>query len=431
MTKTSTRNNSAWQISTLSASASKLVSTGQLKEAANVYEQILKAAPYHIQALDFLAMLAYEQGNMNLCLGLLERSIHANPERPITYQNLGIAYQASGKYDQALEALDHALSLQQAYPMVLLRKGHILEIMHRKPEAIQAYIMALKQLSDFPQLQDVKKLGQAGRSLISHANKVVSQHKKDRLDTVFEKLNKKYDANGLTNAKDFIDIYLGKTPAAYHHAMQRPEFLYYPGLQPRAFFERHEFEWIKTLETAATDIRAELLPLLQKPAQLQPYVQVLESHAGQWQELNNSMNWSSYHLYKCGERIVEHCLECPVTVGVLNKIPLIHTPGHSPEAFFSILHPGTHIPPHYGLTNYKITVHLPLIVPTECAIRVGDETRNWIEDQCLIFDDSYLHEAWNYSNELRAVLILEVWNPQLTDADRQAVTALLEVIRDI
>ncbi|MGH8282712.1 MAG: aspartyl/asparaginyl beta-hydroxylase domain-containing protein, partial [Gammaproteobacteria bacterium] len=94
------------------------------------------------------------------------------------------------------------------------------------------------------------------------------------------------------------------------------------------------------------------------------------------------------------------------------------------------LKPGTHIPPHYGLANYKLAVHLPLIIPGDCAIRVGNETRAWTEGQCLIFDDSFQHEAWNNSSELRVVLILEIWNPQLSDAEQQAVAAVLGVIRD-
>ncbi|MGH8402521.1 MAG: aspartyl/asparaginyl beta-hydroxylase domain-containing protein, partial [Gammaproteobacteria bacterium] len=134
--------------------------------------------------------------------------------------------------------------------------------------------------------------------------------------------------------------------------------------------------------------------------------------------------------YKGGERNESHCRQCPITAAAVEKLPLVHTPGHSPEVFFSILKPGTHIPPHYGLANFKLAVHLPLIIPGDCAIRVGNETRTWTESQCLIFDDSFQHEAWNNSSKLRVVLILEVWNPQLSEEEQQAVAAVLGVIRD-
>jgi aspartyl/asparaginyl beta-hydroxylase (cupin superfamily) len=65
---------------------------------------------------------------------------------------------------------------------------------------------------------------------------------------------------------------------------------------------------------------------------------------------------------------------------------------------------------------------LPLIVPEGCGFRVGGETRSWVEGQPLAFDDTIEHEAWNDSDSLRAVLILDCWNPHLTEAERQIIT---------
>src|SRR3546814_9348823 len=73
-------------------------------------------------------------------------------------------------------------------------------------------------------------------------------------------------------------------------------------------------------------------------------------------------------------------------------------PGRAPVAFFSALKPGTHIPPHNGATNTPLTVHMPLVIPPDCALRVGDETRTWEPGKLLMFDDTIRHEAWNYSS---------------------------------
>ncbi|HEX8262880.1 MAG TPA: aspartyl/asparaginyl beta-hydroxylase domain-containing protein, partial [Allosphingosinicella sp.] len=37
------------------------------------------------------------------------------------------------------------------------------------------------------------------------------------------------------------------------------------------------------------------------------------------------------------------------------------------------------------------------------------------------FDDTIEHEAWNDSGEPRTILILDAWNPLLTEAERAAV----------
>lgn len=78
--------------------------------------------------------------------------------------------------------------------------------------------------------------------------------------------------------------------------------------------------------------------------------------------------------------------------------------------------------------NARLIVHLPLIVPGQCALRVGNETRAWREGELLIFDDSIEHEAWNSSQEPRIVLILDVWRPELTAKERDLVAAMLAAI---
>ena len=88
---------------------------------------------------------------------------------------------------------------------------------------------------------------------------------------------------------------------------------------------------------------------------------------------------------------------------------------------FSILKPRTRIPPHTGTSNTRVTVHLPLIVPPGCRFRVGADTREWREGEAWAFDDTIEHEAWNDSDQPRAILIIDAWNPLLTEAEREVV----------
>jgi aspartyl/asparaginyl beta-hydroxylase (cupin superfamily) len=68
-----------------------------------------------------------------------------------------------------------------------------------------------------------------------------------------------------------------------------------------------------------------------------------------------------------------------------------------------------------------------LIVPEGCTFRVGGETRPWIEGQALVFDDTIEHEAINPTAEDRAVLILDCWNPYLSEAERAMICRIYEV----
>ena len=97
---------------------------------------------------------------------------------------------------------------------------------------------------------------------------------------------------------------------------------------------------------------------------------------------------------------------------------------------FSLLSPHTHIPAHSGETNARLLVHLPLIVPGNCRFRVGNETRDWKEGQAWIFDDTINHEAWNDSDDLRVILMIDVWNPYLSQAERAMVSELLNGVSE-
>ena len=98
---------------------------------------------------------------------------------------------------------------------------------------------------------------------------------------------------------------------------------------------------------------------------------------------------------------------------------------YSPTAMFSVLAPRTRIPPHTGSTNARLVVHLPLVLPGPARFRVGNVTRPWRIGEAWVFDDTIEHEAWNDADEPRTILIFDVWNPQLSTAERTLVAAMM------
>lgn len=422
----------AQQVAILSESAAELVRRGLRDDAAKVYEQIFEIAPYHLPALNFLAMQANERGDYNLSLQLLERSLQVNPTRVLTHLNMGLVYKTRGEYELALQAMNKALQLQPTFPQALLQKGSVLEKLGRDQEALRAY---LKAFNESPVLREpdhaVPPLPVHILRLALRAGEFVVQNTLKLLEEALAPIRAEHGAGELARVDEFLDIYVGRRQPQYQHAAQRPAFLYFPGLEAKPFFERSEFDWCAGLEAATADIRAELQAILREPEAFKPYVDLAVPDAAEWTTLNRSRQWGSFHLYKGGMRIEENCLRCPETLAAIETLPLARASGQSPEVFFSVLMPGARIPPHHGLANYKLAVHLPLIVPPDCTIRVGNETRNWHEGECLIFDDSFRHEARNDSAEPRGVLILDTWNPQLKAVERSALTAVMGVIQEL
>ena len=123
--------------------------------------------------------------------------------------------------------------------------------------------------------------------------------------------------------------------------------------------------------------------------------------------------------------------KCPETSRILETAPLCRIPGNAPEVLFSVFTAGTHLLPHRGVTNTRLVAHLPLIVPADCALRVGGELHSWEEGRIVIFDDSYEHEAWNRSDKTRVVLIFDIWNPYLTELECAAVTDITSALGEM
>jgi len=64
------------------------------------------------------------------------------------------------------------------------------------------------------------------------------------------------------------------------------------------------------------------------------------------------------------------------------------------------------------------------VIPEGCRFRVGADVRTWKKGHAWVFDDSIEHEAWNDSDEIRIILIFDIWNPLLSLAERDLVRAL-------
>ena len=111
------------------------------------------------------------------------------------------------------------------------------------------------------------------------------------------------------------------------------------------------------------------------------------------------------------------------TAALLESLPMCRQDGMAPTAVFSALQPHTHIPAHTGSSNVRLLTHLPLILPGPARFRVGNTVRDWKMGQAWVFDDTIEHEAWNDADQMRVILIFDLWHPDLSPAERAAIQA--------
>lgn len=82
------------------------------------------------------------------------------------------------------------------------------------------------------------------------------------------------------------------------------------------------------------------------------------------------------------------------------------------SAGFSILEPGgevlTHTDTEEDHERYVI-VHVPLVVPNgNVGLKENDELSTWVEGSSFILDVESPHSIWNFTNEPRVVILLEL-----------------------
>lgn len=208
---------------------------------------------------------------------------------------------------------------------------------------------------------------------------------------------------------------------AYRQDMQRPIIFYMPDLPATPVVASDRLGSLLELERATPVIRQEYEQACLDNVVGEPYVPA-STPGEQWDKLRGTLDWASIHLYKIGAATA-FAAHFPRTLEALAAVDLVRVDGNPMEVFFSRLTPKTHIPPHHGLTNTRLTVHLPLIIPEDCSIRVGADTYCWTQGEVFAFDDSFEHEARNGAATDRVVLIFDVHHPDLSPAERSAIEA--------
>ena len=185
----------------------------------------------------------------------------------------------------------------------------------------------------------------------------------------------------------------------------------YPGLTARGWREAGEFSFSERIEAAYPAIKREYQSLYGQPG---------------WQEQREGTRrvgeWNVFLLYERGRKNEANCRRCPRTVHLIESIPAVRS--HSGLIYFSTLAPATRIGPNRGPTNLRVRCHLPLEAPPPSSLRLGAESRAWMEGRCLFFDDHLEHELRNSSDKLLVMLVIDLWHPESTPADIRALTAL-------
>jgi aspartate beta-hydroxylase len=399
------------------------LAAGRTAEAQQLLVRLAERAPSHPAVLNELGVIMMSRGEAEKAYSLFSRAAQTDPSRASLWSNVASSLRALGRQQEEREALERALSLEPRHLPSLLQKASLLEELGDIRNAARIFQNALATI---PPKSAVPA---TVREMVEHARNVVAADQ-DALRAAIEErlveIRARHGGAPQRRVDQCLDMLSGRR-SAY---LPQPTFMYFPEIPAMEFFERADFPWLDAIEAATPDIREELTNILiSDRTGLQPYIDFASGlPLDQWKELNHSRRWSAYFLWNQSTPDPAHIARCPKTAAALAHAPRCEVAARAPTAFFSILDAATRIPAHHGVTNTRVTVHLPLIIPPNCGFRVGGTTRAWEVGKAWVFDDTIEHEAWNDSDVPRAILIFDIWNPFLTEAERDMVRAATEVV---
>lgn len=383
---------------------------GLLTEARAMLDRVLRDQPGDPQVLNLLGLVTLDLRDFAAARGHFAAAAAADPGEAALWMNLASAARGEGDAEGERAALDRVLGLDQRNLMGQIRLAQLQQRLGEAQDAADSWAKVLAlgaALTDIPPpLADT--LAAARDYVRDHKARLAAY-----IDAGVAAGLAVADPTAQRRFRACLDQEFGRRTLYQNHCSG----LHYPFLPADEFFDSVHFPWMAALEARTDAIRAEFLAMVAGgvAGQLRPYVrQEAGTPRNKWTPLDGSLDWGAVFLWEYGVRNEAVCAACPETVAALEALPRADIPGRAPSAFFSLLKPGSHIPPHTGVTNTRAIVHLPLIVPPGCGFRVGGETRAWEEGVAFAFDDTIEHEAWNDSDALRVVLIFDVWNPHLS-----------------
>ncbi|MFM2301301.1 MAG: hypothetical protein RLZZ84_1037 [Pseudomonadota bacterium] len=357
---------------------------------------------------------ALAQGNPFKAIALLKQASAEDDQDFAAWMKLATLQRAASP-GLALDAVNAALQARPNDFLALLLKGSLHEHRYESGRAAEVYQAALFHAADVGQLPPPVA------QQLDHARQFLRHYRADvaaRMPALAG-----LDAEHAARAQRLIDNVVGRR-TVYH---QQPTHYRYPGLPDIEYFDFAYATLKQRLREAYSSIRQEFEALHAIHAERQtPYVVFAPGQPmGQWAALNRSPDWNAFHLIRYGEPDPVNAAACPQTVAAFAGPDQPDVAGITPNLMFSLLAPQTRIPAHHGVANFRVLVHLPIIVPGQCHFRVGADMRPWVEGEPWIFDDTIEHEAWNDSDQLRIILIGDLWRPELDAADRAIVRDLI------
>ena len=418
---------------TLRQDVEKCLAAGERVRALELSAALLECDPADASFLELHAAALMSNDKLDAAVALLigpasapEAGYALKAALALCQRDVGDLENATQTFRSALNQLPNDFSLRLAY-------AECLDMQHDVEAAVTEYFRAITSAQRQGRWLNDSSTGPAIRARVQRAMDVIDAARQSLFERTLQPHIDAFGRESMSRISEALAVYLGVDAEPGRDPRQKPNFFWMPGLPARPFYDREQFAWYAALESATAAIREELCAILDSQRQLTPFL-LFDARQKENDYLGGdpqSRAWDAFFFYRHGQCFDDALTACPNTANALSNVPLTGIAAHAPEVLFSVLAPQTHIKSHHGVTNTRVVTHLPLVIPDgDCKLQVGGMEHAWQEGRCITFDDTFLHEAWNRTDQRRVVLILDTWNPDLATEECSAIKDLIESLGD-
>lgn len=408
----------------------KALSSGNYVLAATFARECLQTATWTDDVLGFYVNYLCSNNQLASALSCIAQlSGEAKLSKAMELIHASILVQA-GKAAAAEEKLATLKALnQQELEEWCLIKAALFDLSGQNDLALAYYTYALMTAQSNGGWLDDRTTDPVFRQLVRRAVYFTRVVRKEFLYGVIGEAG--FDEKERVRVDRALALYLGEL-TVQPNERRHPSFLFIDELPAHPVFPDECFPCLDDFASNTDHITAEFMGHVYDRSDALDAVHKTDDPERLKQLINGqhgARSWSAFYFYRHGERNDKAAELCPVTSGLIESAPVARVQGHSPEICFSLLMPGAKILPHVGVTNARSVLHVPLIIPGSCALEI--ETfghKMWERYKPFVFDDTFTHQAWNDSSQIRVVLLADLWNPYLTEGERYLIDKLIVAI---
>lgn len=405
---------------------------GRLVEAEQAYRNVAAVEPDQIEALRFLANAALSRGDPGEAVAVLSRAAQADRNNIGVLLELGVAYRSGQRMDEARYVFERALELTQGrHTTARLLLANVFELDDRPEVALLHYFRAILDAQSAGQWLSDQTTEQGLHGLVQHAMQYVAAGRRNLFEAALTPFRRGINAVRLGRVDTALATYLLDRTEPPADPRQRPTFLYLPELGATCFHDTAAFDWLDDCAARMASLDNEALSCLSVGVESSgPLLFSLEAMTANDSASVSPAKEQHIFLYQRGVPLDTVQQHAPRLLALIDSTPLIHIPRYGPDAAIIALQPGARSAPRRGRTNAFCSIVVAFSGSAPMRVTVGGESRELMATESLVFDPSFEYEYAASGDGQARALIFDVWRPDISPLEREALTALTAAVLD-